>query len=481
MRNLIPIAVAGLTLLASSAWADDRAAIEPYSFAAGDGTTIEAERGSFDVPINRNDPTSGLTTLSFVRFPATTDTPGAPIVYLAGGPGGSGSGTAQGPRFPLFMALREVADVIAFDQRGTGMSDRIPSCVDNNAPSLDQPLTRDAFVEYYRSEVARCWQYWNEQGIDIAAYNTQESAADIEDLRIALGADQISLWGISYGSHLGFAYLRNFSENVDRAVFAGAEGPSQTVKLPSRTDAYFERVQDRIDANPEAAATYGDFPEMMRRVHVRLDDEPVRVTFTPEGSDEPVSMIISAFPIQLLAAFSIADPQSVARLPIFYFALDNGQYEMAAQILYANLFSGQAALRGMPTAMDLASGTSEERLARVEHERQTSLLGDALNFPMPHIAGVVSDADLGADFRSPIRSEAPMLFITGDLDGRTYPEAHAEILVNLPNATQIVVRNGGHNIFEADERVQDLVVRYFMGDDVAGTQIELEMPNILVP
>jgi pimeloyl-ACP methyl ester carboxylesterase len=59
-----------------------------------------------------------LIELAFVRFKSTAKNPGPPIVYLAGGSGGSGIGAARGSRFPLFMALREIADVIAFDQSG---------------------------------------------------------------------------------------------------------------------------------------------------------------------------------------------------------------------------------------------------------------------------------------------------------------------------------------------------------------------------
>src|SRR5690606_25292645 len=94
-------------------------AIEFHSAA---GETVAAFRGSLLVPENRSNPDSRLITLAYVRFPSTSPEPGAPIVYLAGGPGGSGIGTAAGSRFPLFVALREVADVIAFDQRGTGQS-----------------------------------------------------------------------------------------------------------------------------------------------------------------------------------------------------------------------------------------------------------------------------------------------------------------------------------------------------------------------
>ena len=94
--------------------------VTPYAFKAPDGSTIDAELGAFEVPERRANPASRRITLRFVRFRSTAAKPGAPIVYLAGGPGASGIRTAAGPRFPLFMALRALGDVIALDQRGVG-------------------------------------------------------------------------------------------------------------------------------------------------------------------------------------------------------------------------------------------------------------------------------------------------------------------------------------------------------------------------
>ena len=76
------------------------------TFTAESGEQVEAYRGAFEVAEHRADPESRTITLSYVRFPATADAPGDPIVYLAGGPGGSGSGTARGRRFALFQAMR---------------------------------------------------------------------------------------------------------------------------------------------------------------------------------------------------------------------------------------------------------------------------------------------------------------------------------------------------------------------------------------
>ena len=71
---------------------------ESITFEAGNGETVEAFRGSFEVPENRTDPDSRMITIGYVRFPSTSDNPGDPIVYLAGGPGGTGTGNrSRGP------------------------------------------------------------------------------------------------------------------------------------------------------------------------------------------------------------------------------------------------------------------------------------------------------------------------------------------------------------------------------------------------
>src|SRR5215213_10204171 len=82
--------------------------LKPYTFENGKKEKVDAEFGTLLVPENRSDPQSNLIELAFVRFKSTAKNPGPPIVYLAGGPGGSGVFTAQGSRFPLFMALREI-------------------------------------------------------------------------------------------------------------------------------------------------------------------------------------------------------------------------------------------------------------------------------------------------------------------------------------------------------------------------------------
>lgn len=453
----------------------ERASFEPFTFKSGSGVEVPAELGSFRVPEQRGNPASRMLTLRFVRFRSTTPNLGPPIVYLAGGPGGSGIGTAAGPRFPIFQALREVADVIAFDQRGTGRSNEIAPCMPPEWVASPVTVTRDSVVTQFRRELQDCFAQWTAAGVAIDGYTSRESAADIDALRRALGVEQISLWGISYGSHLGLATLKYHGATVHRAVFAGIEGLDQTVKRPAVFDSLIGRVQQLIDRDSSARQAYPDLAETMRQVHAQLDASPARVTMPAVGARAETVLIFDAFPVQIVIGGIMADPSGSAQVPLLYRAMAAGRYEQIAAIVCRQFCTLSGGYRGMPEAMDLASGISAARLAMIRREAATGVLGDAINFPMPHVAGMRPSLDLGDDFRAPLRSAVPTLFISGTLDGRTSPTEAREALKGLRNGRHLLVENGGHNIFEADQRVADAVVAFFRGSDVPSL-IQLEPP-----
>lgn len=442
----------------------------PFRFAGWRGAETDAERGFFEVPEDRRDPTSRRISLSYVRFRSTAARPGPPIVYLAGGPGGTATGTATGPRFPIFMALREVADVIAFDQRGTGLSNHIPQRPASTSPL--PALTRQGLTRHFRDEFQTAWADWTRAGVSMRGYNTAESADDIDVLRQHLGAEKIDLWGISYGTHLALSVLKRHGDRVGRVALASLEGQDQTVKRPAHLDAYLQRVDALLDADPAVRAAVPDLPALMRRVHDRLEAAPV--AFTVPGSAGPIELRLGGFGVQLLGGSLVANPGTLALLPGLYLALDAGAMESLAPLLAG--IAGQLGIGGMPEAMDLASGISADRLRMIEHEARTSVLGDAFNFPMPHLLGAVEGVDLGDDFRAPFRIETPALLVAGTLDGRTPLEEQVEVAAQFQRRTQVTVENAGHNVFESHPEVQNLIVRFFRGEALADTRLSLPPP-----
>lgn len=468
--NLSRRAVLAAAGLAIPAFALARSQSGPFRFTGWRGAETDAERGSFEVPEDRRDPASRRITLSYVRFPSTAARPGPPIVYLAGGPGGTATGTAAGPRFPIFMALREVADVIAFDQRGTGPSNHIPPRPAPSGPV--PPLTRDGLTNAFRDEVRAAWADWLAAGVAIAGYNTEQSADDIDDLRRHLGVERIDLWGISYGSHLALSVLKRHGDRIRRVALASLEGQDQTVKRPAHVDAYLGRVDALLDAAPEVRAAVPDLTALMRRVHDRLEAEPAPVTVVIGGA--PVELALGGFAVQIMAGAMIANPETLAMLPGMYLALDAGMPQVLAPFL--GQVAGHLQVSGMPEAMDMASGISPERLARVQAEARTAVLGDALNFPMPHLVGAIPGLDLGQAFRAPIAIDHPALLVAGTLDGRTPLEEQAEVAAQFRRKVQVTVDNAGHNVFEAHPQVQEVLVRFFSGEEVADTRLALPPP-----
>src|SRR5205823_5283714 len=131
--------------------------------------------------------------IAFLRLKSTSSHPGPPIIYLAGGPGGSGVNLAKGPRGAVFLAMRAAGDVIALDQRGTGLAEPNLTCPD----TLDFPLTTPGdftpMLRVFEEKSRSCAKFWRDRGVDLTSYNVVENAHDLESLREALGADKISL------------------------------------------------------------------------------------------------------------------------------------------------------------------------------------------------------------------------------------------------------------------------------------------------
>lgn len=468
-----------LALIPALALGGAALAEEPIVFTSQDGASVEAFQGAFRVPENRANPQSRMIEIGYVRFPALDGATGAPIVYLAGGPGGSGTGTAQGRRFDLFMQMRRHGDVIAFDQRGTGLSrNDLPDCVSSVSVPDTEPVSDADHAEAYRQAARECRVFWQEQGVGIEGYTTLESVEDISDLRAHLGAEQVTLWGISYGTHLAMAALKVIPDEIDRAILASGEGLDQTVKLPSETEAYIERLQQAVNSQPAAAAAYPDIAGMMARVHARLDAEPLPIEVqTRQGAHR---VLLQRRDLQQMTSGLIADPGSAAIALAMYAEIDQaGSAHIASAILGRFGEPGQPiTLHPMSTAMDLASGITAERLAQVEREAQTALLGDYLNFPMPQLNGVWDGFDLGDGFRAAPAGDTPILLLSGTLDGRTYPESQREALSGMTNVDWVIVENAGHNLFMTTPEVHAVMHRFMSGVDVEGERITAPLPDL---
>jgi pimeloyl-ACP methyl ester carboxylesterase len=412
---------------------------------------------------DRSKPDGRKIELAFARLKSTASDPGSPIVYLDGGPGGSGIGMYRVDDYKvMFDEMRAAGDVILLSQRGTGFSTPRLSCRDASPIPNDLFLSAARMVEVLGPRSIRCATELREKGIDLAAYNTEASADDLEDLRKALGVPKISLFGFSYGTHLALAAVRRHPESIDRVILAGTEGPDHSQKYPHTFDLQLARLA-QLEGQP-------DLIDVAATVMGRLEKSAIEVEAKMRGK-EPVKLTIGKEGFQYLLRRDIGDTndtKNVLRLIRDTARGDDAMLSAFAARRFGE-FGGGMALMG--TAMDCASGTSPERMARINRELAGSLLGEMTNFPFPQVCQVLKLQALPESFRKPIISKLPALFISGSLDSNTPPYQAEEVRWGFPNSVHVIVENAGHESTLTLREVRGLMVDFLMGKDVAGRRI----------
>ncbi|MGH2584685.1 MAG: alpha/beta hydrolase [Dehalococcoidia bacterium] len=285
--------------------------------------------------------------------------------------------------------------------------------------------------------------------MDLTGYTTEQSADDIDDLRAALGEEQISLWGASYGSHLALATIKRHGDRVHRAVIPMVEGPDHTIKLPSNIQRQIETIAARVRSDPAVSARVLDLPALMREVIDRLAAAPVMVEVPDAATNQTVKVAVSAFDLKKTTASGLGDIEFISRLPAHYAAMAQGDFTWPATYLLdwrRSWFSN-----AMGFVMDSASGASPERLAQIQREARETLLEDLIDFPFPYVADAWGAPDLGPEFRAPVRSNVPVLFISGTLDGRTPVSNAEEVRTGFPNGHHLIVDGMAHGVPDTPE------------------------------
>ena len=436
--------LAGLCLLAGPV-AAQRDAPPADSFRVRD-SMVAAERGAMDVPERRSEPTSRRLTLRYVRFASRARAPGPPIVFLAGGPGDAATRAFAGMPGAVLDSLRSVADVIAFDQRGTGLStDGELRCPAGAPLPLDEAATEAAVIEQARAAASGCLRLLAERGVDVRGYTTAESADDVEALRRQLGVPRVTLLAGSYGTHLALAVVRRHPRSVASLVLAGVEGPDDTVKRPAEVEAALNRVLALARQTPAVTELLPNPHRALALVLDSLRASPRSVQLPGVGR-----VVVGAYDLQRLVAEALGDTRREAQLPALIHAL-------AVQDDFTPLARWSAAARAprpldaMHLAMDCASYASEARLRQRSAEAASTLLGGAIDAPLPGVCDVPGLPQLGDDFRAPLRSDVPALLVSGTIDGRTPPANAAEVARGMPAARLLTVEHAAHSLIGLPE------------------------------
>ena len=397
------------------------------------GDSLSVIEGNIELPESRISKSQNTVTLTYQVLKTDAANPYPPVFLLAGGPGGSWLNTAHlSERFDEIQFYSRFSDVVIFDQRGTGRSVPNLSCKgivkSDKAKSMFENDLKKCVIRL--SE--KCRDHWIKQGIDLSAYNTDESADDIDALRKWLGYDKIILLGGSYGSHLGLHYLRKYGGYVDRAIFYGIEGPDHTLDKPAQIMRTLERIAKEIEQSEYYAPLFSEkgLIEMYAEVIDRIKT----------GEEKSLDLLAAQF----IFRYRAGRRNDLSDWPDNILDLYNENYEFADQV--SKYMKQMKPPNAMSNTMDFASWASPERLDKLHNDTTTNLVG---NINQSYFAkeGIWPVRDLGAAFRADIKSNVPVLLIHGTWDMSTPFENALEVAANLTNGQLLKVTNGSHGAY----------------------------------
>jgi pimeloyl-ACP methyl ester carboxylesterase len=245
--------------------------------------------GTVRVPVDYRRPRGASIPLAVIEKPATD--PAAAKGVLLFNPGGPGESGVQ--ILPVLAALvpPEISqdfDLVSFDERGTGASDRLACGPSPSAAASVVPVPAKAgaplpATAVYRNLATSCRRQYP---VLLPHVDTTDAARDMDRIRQALGVRQISYWGLSYGTVLGSVYAHLFPGRVramvlDGAVEATAPLATQAIEeapaivaslnhffaacatetncpLGSNPRAYYQRLATRLQRQPLPAPGDGD-------------------------------------------------------------------------------------------------------------------------------------------------------------------------------------------------------------------------------
>ncbi len=201
-----------------------------------------------EVPLDYADPTGETIELYVVRTPATGKRIGA-LFTNPGGPGASGAEFAEILPLILPSEVTEHFDIIGVDPRGVGGSTPLDCGVSATDlysvdASIDSPADRDALLAVTDEYVEDCAR---KHGDLLPFVSTRDVARDMDVVRAAMGDEQLSYLGFSYGTAIGQVYADLFPERVRAMILDGVLALGATgLELADEQAAGFETALERF-------------------------------------------------------------------------------------------------------------------------------------------------------------------------------------------------------------------------------------------
>ena len=379
--------------------------------------------------------------VAVVRSSAASADPD-PVVFLDGGPGGAASDDFPGIA-PAFDALRRRHLVLLIDQRGTGGSNALACEAEHGGEhaALDEAARRVRALAGIRDCLQRLAPRAAPQ-----FYTTSAAVRDLEAVRLAIGAPQLNLLGISYGTRMAQQYARRYPQHV-RSVVLDSPVPND-LPLGSEharnLDSVLRALAQRCRSEQRCLQQFGDPYAVLQRIQARLRVHPVTLELPDPYTFATQQRQIDGDGLAQLIRFYAYNPLTAALIPYVLKEADAGRY--AALLGQTQLVVGEIS-DSMDNGMALSVTCSEDAdLLRLRPADEGTVLGNALVASLLAVCPAWPHSSRPVGFREPLRGALPVLILAGAHDPVTPPRYAEAIASHLSRVKLLLLAGQGHGL-----------------------------------
>ena len=430
---------------------------------------VEIDCGHLTVPVNRTDPQGGKTRLEVTILRSQGPSSGSsaptaePLLVLAGEPGSAATLDIQSW---LENPLLKKRDLILVDLRGTG----------NSEPSLNCTEIDESGDLSNSKEVSACRRRLEGKSIDLGQFTSAQSAADLDDLRQALGYEKWDVLGISYGTRLALTLLRDHPQGVRSLVLDSVYPPEVNIFEEQAVNGA-RAIQDFFTGchqDPECQYGYPDLEQVYDDLIASLDKDPRQVMVADPRTGEARMILLDGRQMTELIVEALNNPETLARIPYLIYETHYGNDHAVAGLMFPGSGSpaGGSAEQDKDERRAFAEGAFYSVLCAEEMPFNNRGLAEAAarqpDLPLARLlyGPVESLFDRCQDWKAPkagqietqpVSSAIPALILSGEYDPLTPPGWAEQAAQGLSGSRVLEFPAAGHSVLSLGDCPLEIV------------------------
>lgn len=401
-----------------------------------EGIRQQVQCGTLVTPENYAKPDGVKIDINFVVLPAIDNSKEThPLMFLAGGPGQAATELAS-HIFRGFNEIRKTRDLILIDQRGTGQSHPL-QCEDS--------LKLDPYIsipeDFSLIDIEQCLAQLTG---DLSQYNSENAIRDFEAVRVALGHQQVHIYGGSYGTRAGLVYMRMFPNSL-KSVVLDSVGP---IEVPiglfgKSAEQSFIKLIEHCQNEISCATQYPALGNEFAAITKRLSQAPMTVEIDHPRLGTNTAFIISKDKFISNIQMQLYSMETRSLVPLLIHQAYLGNYKPLAGVI-AQSDGGM----GIYIALHFNIVCNEDypRIsARMKADDADNNFAKGMSLTMiGKVCAVWPSYQPSDDFYQTVSADIPTLIMSGELDPVTPASNGEKSDAHLPNSHHIIAKNNAH-------------------------------------